>query len=239
MENPSPFSLKQSLSEWRHDISNNPAMSESSLDELESHLQDSIETLEKAGLSEQEAFIIATRRLGPTDILQAEYAKENQATLWRHNMTWLLFGWISLLFIRYVARAAMAVGFLGLNFGFSAKTTGLLTSGIICLIWITGFVFLFRFTQTLSSQAGRMSSNAKMVSKWSFPTMGTFVFAAVFISPFIIQQILFKVHSSVVLGRVYQAGVGIVEIGGPVFIMLACLIVLKFLAPKNEKTPAT
>ena len=242
MENPSPFSLKQSLSQWRQNISTNPAMSESALDELESHLQESIEALEKTGLNQQEAFMIATHRLGSPCSLQAEYAKENPVPLWRHNMIWLLLGWISLLFTRYIARAAMAVGFFGLNIGLSAKVTGWMTTGVMCLIWIAGFVALFRFAQTMGSQTGRMSSKAKMFSKWSFPSACSFFFITVFITPFFLQQVMRNTHgseASVVMGSVYQAGVGIFEIFGPVFIMLACLIVLKFLAPKNEKTPAT
>ena len=46
-------------------------------DELESHLREQIADLEAAGLAEDEAFLIAVKRLGQVDQLTAEFAREH------------------------------------------------------------------------------------------------------------------------------------------------------------------
>lgn len=53
------------------------------VEELEAHLIDEIEGLRERGLSESEAFIIATRRIGETHSLSREYFKVNVNRLWK------------------------------------------------------------------------------------------------------------------------------------------------------------
>ena len=54
------------------------------LDELEEHLRDQAEDLVESGLSEDEAFLIALKRLGAADRLTAEFAREHGDRLWKH-----------------------------------------------------------------------------------------------------------------------------------------------------------
>jgi len=71
------------IGEWRTAIVRNRAVSESDADELESHLREQLTDLETAGLSGEEAFLIAVRRLGEVDQITAEYAREHSDRLWK------------------------------------------------------------------------------------------------------------------------------------------------------------
>ncbi len=76
-------SLEPRIAEWRRAVSGGIAVRESDADELESHLRDQISDLESAGLSDDEAFLIAVRRLGRIDQLTAEFAREHGDRLWK------------------------------------------------------------------------------------------------------------------------------------------------------------
>ncbi len=69
---------------WRAALLRNRAVSAPDVDELESHLRDQITDLEGAGLSNDEAFLIAVKRLGEVDPLTSEYARVHGERLWKH-----------------------------------------------------------------------------------------------------------------------------------------------------------
>lgn len=75
METPTSFDLDQAIQQWRERLAQSPALHQESLNELETHLRDSIAILERSGLSQVEAFTTATRRLGGERQLQNEFAK--------------------------------------------------------------------------------------------------------------------------------------------------------------------
>lgn len=71
------------LAQWRRYLAGDPALAAVDLDELESHLRDQIDDLESIGLSGEEAFLIAVRRLGRVDELSREFAREHSDRLWK------------------------------------------------------------------------------------------------------------------------------------------------------------
>jgi hypothetical protein len=71
------------IGQWRSAMLRNRAVTESDADELEGHLREQLADLRKAGLSDDEAFLIAVRRLGEVDRLTAEYAREHGDRLWK------------------------------------------------------------------------------------------------------------------------------------------------------------
>jgi len=74
---------EERIRQWRAAITRDPAVVGADADELESHLRDQIAELEGAGLRQDEAFIIAVRRLGEIDRITAEYAREHGDRLWK------------------------------------------------------------------------------------------------------------------------------------------------------------
>ncbi|MEY2410657.1 MAG: hypothetical protein QOF48_3327 [Verrucomicrobiota bacterium] len=75
MEKPTPFSLIDSLRRWREHVNRLPTFERENIDELETHLRDSLARLQAGGLSEQEAWLVALKRLGYSDALEHEFAK--------------------------------------------------------------------------------------------------------------------------------------------------------------------
>ena len=75
MENPTPFDLNEAIRRWQEKLGRSPAIGADNLEELASHLRASVQRLKAGGLSEEEAFVIATRRIGERGGLEQEYAK--------------------------------------------------------------------------------------------------------------------------------------------------------------------
>ena len=75
MENQTQFDLNLAIRRWRAKLNQSPTVSSQSADELESHLRDSSIALESAGLSAEEAFMVAAKRMGTTVSLEEEYEK--------------------------------------------------------------------------------------------------------------------------------------------------------------------
>ena len=92
MENSAPFDLDQALSQWRASLENLGGVQAEELEELEGHLRESISALHAKGLAVQEAFMIATRRLGSDRQLSAEFAKAKPQRLWTGRAMWMAGG---------------------------------------------------------------------------------------------------------------------------------------------------
>lgn len=75
--------LEDQIGQWRAAVLRGRAVDDADADELEGHLREQIGDLEAAGLNEEEAFLIAVRRLGQVDLITAEFAREHSDRLWK------------------------------------------------------------------------------------------------------------------------------------------------------------
>ena len=92
MENPTAFDLNHAISRWRDDLRQSPYFREENLAELEAHLRDSVAELQGRGLTDEEAFLLATRRIGDPERLDPEFAKVNRGQVWLNRVLWMLVG---------------------------------------------------------------------------------------------------------------------------------------------------
>ena len=92
MENPTLFDLNRAIQQWRESLGASPAFQRENLEELEAHLRDSMAALASRGLSMEEAFWVATRRIGTGDALAPEFGKVNRQTVWLDRLFWMLIG---------------------------------------------------------------------------------------------------------------------------------------------------
>ena len=76
--------LETDIAEWRAFVERGPAVDGRDVEELEAHLRDQITDLAAAGLAEDEAFLVAVKRMGNVDALSREFAREHSGRLWRH-----------------------------------------------------------------------------------------------------------------------------------------------------------
>lgn len=77
------MTLDEQVARWRGFVGRRPAMLAEDLEEMESHLRDQIADLSAAGLSEDEAFLIAVRRMGSVDEISREFALAHSDRLWK------------------------------------------------------------------------------------------------------------------------------------------------------------
>ncbi|HLP78412.1 MAG TPA: permease prefix domain 1-containing protein [Candidatus Paceibacterota bacterium] len=129
METTAPFDLNQAIQQWRESLSQSPAFRGENLDELESHLRDSVMSLKAHELNDEEAFLVAIRRLGRMNTLEQEFGKVNVATVWRDRALWMLAGMLFYLvgwnMTTFIAAALRYSG-------------GMVTQNGILLGWLSG-----------------------------------------------------------------------------------------------------
>lgn len=75
--------LEAQIAEWREFIGRGRAIDEPDAEELENHLRDQVADLLDAGLSDEEAFLVAVKRMGSIDTVSREFAREHSERLWK------------------------------------------------------------------------------------------------------------------------------------------------------------
>jgi hypothetical protein len=75
--------VESQIAEWRAYVASAPGVNGRDVDELEDHLRHQIADLNAAGLTADEAFLVAVKRVGDIDSLSREYAREHSGRLWK------------------------------------------------------------------------------------------------------------------------------------------------------------
>lgn len=139
-----PFDLNRSLQEWRRRFAASAPIRSENIDEMEAHLRDSTAAWVGRGLTEEEAFLIALRRIGPSDALAAEFAKVHPGDVRRTRAVWMLGGVFLFLIVNDLAGLASGAAVLfGNRWGIEALRLGwlgVLTSGLV--LTLASFAFL-------------------------------------------------------------------------------------------------
>jgi hypothetical protein len=78
--------VESQIAEWRAYVAKAPAVDGRDVDELEAHLRDQIAELDSAGLTADEGFLVAVKRMGDLDSLSREFAREHSGRLWKQLM---------------------------------------------------------------------------------------------------------------------------------------------------------
>ncbi len=75
--------LEAQIRHWRRWLQRRPAIRDSDVEELESHLRDLVAELRATGLDADEAFLVAVKRMGNLDAVSREFAREHSERLWK------------------------------------------------------------------------------------------------------------------------------------------------------------
>ncbi len=78
-----PEELEAQFAQWRQYVLRRKELQPFDADELEDHLRGSVDELIAAGLSPDEAFLVAVKRMGSLDELSREFAREHSERLWK------------------------------------------------------------------------------------------------------------------------------------------------------------
>ena len=76
-------SLEGQIEQWRSYLRRRQAIRPVDVEELEDHLRGEVAALHGAGLSENEAFLVAVKRMGALDAISNEFAREHSERLWK------------------------------------------------------------------------------------------------------------------------------------------------------------
>lgn len=79
--------LEEQIAQWRGYLARRRAIQTVDVAELEDHLREQVEGLREAGLDEDEAFLVAVKRMGSLDSLSREFAREHSERLWKQLVT--------------------------------------------------------------------------------------------------------------------------------------------------------
>jgi hypothetical protein len=76
-------SVEEQIALWRSYLGRRQAIHPVDVAELEDHLREQISVLAEAGLTADEAFLVAVKRMGKLDALSREFAREHSDRLWK------------------------------------------------------------------------------------------------------------------------------------------------------------
>lgn len=76
-------SLEEQIAHWREYLRRRQAFHGSDIEELEGHLRDQLTALTEGGLTGEEAFLVAVKRMGGLDALSREFARAHSERLWK------------------------------------------------------------------------------------------------------------------------------------------------------------
>ena len=195
------MSLDQQIGRWRGHVERHRSISARDVDEMEAHLRDQVQDLVALGLDDDEAFLVAVKRIGNLDAVSREFAQEHTERLWKQLVTseapatrpspdlWVAIG--------LAAGAAVA---LRLAVGLLSPERALLNAVLVVLPFLTAyFAWKRRLTPvTIAATAVAYAGAALLLNLYPFDVGGTTVAIA-------------AGHAAVAL---WLVGVGVAYAGG-------------------------
>ena len=112
------FNLQEHVLEWEEQIKREPAVTEIDIEELKSHLLDLIDDLRTSGLDDEEAFWVASKRIGidVSSVLIEEYKQENNSVIQMRRSLIILAGVLAYFLCYYFILVTSKVLFIILLF---------------------------------------------------------------------------------------------------------------------------
>lgn len=139
------FDLDEQLEQWRKRFTGTEVMRSSDIEELEQHVRDSVAALTSNGLNAEEAFVIATYRVGTPGPVEREFAKVNGSHVWSQRVFWMAAGVLGYvvcgLAIRAIASLSQVIVSLA---GGTGTPVGYTAVGITWLGWTVVAASLYR-----------------------------------------------------------------------------------------------
>jgi hypothetical protein len=75
--------IEERITQWREHLNRHEAIRTADTEELEDHLRSQIEALKEIGLNDDEALLVAVKRIGELNSLSREFAREYSERLWK------------------------------------------------------------------------------------------------------------------------------------------------------------
>ena len=91
------FDMTSSITQWQRNLASTGSVKQDEVEELTAHLLEQVQQLEETGLTKEESFLIASRRLGDAQTLAEEFVNADPKRLWVQRVLWGLIGVMVLL----------------------------------------------------------------------------------------------------------------------------------------------
>ena len=164
--------VETQIAEWRGYVAKAPAVNGRDVDELETHLRDRIDELAAAGLTEDEAFLVAVKRMGNVDSLSREFAREHSGRLWKQLVlagddqpARASTGWLEA--FAYAAAAAVVVQVARLAAGFPDEEAGWFYRNLT--------LFVLPFLAAYFARRRRLDARGSLITAAPFVLLGLVV----------------------------------------------------------------
>ena len=139
------FDLEQAIQDWKLTFRPDSSIGPDGVQEVESHLRESIERLQDSGLSMHEAFAVGLHRLGLTAELEREFAKNQPVVAWQTRLVWMVGGYLAFTLFRGGASAIVAFAGAGMAYaGVSATIAGPIAVAVLVAAWAGLLVISYR-----------------------------------------------------------------------------------------------
>jgi hypothetical protein len=135
------FDLNKQLNAWKQSFDGAETLRGGDVKELEQHVRDSVAELSAKGLTGEEAFAIAIRRVGDPRPLAAPFSRANGNRVWAQRVFWMIVGFLSLQLVWMLTWVSQVlVAYTG------APPNALLATsiGIPTVCWLVVAVILYR-----------------------------------------------------------------------------------------------
>jgi hypothetical protein len=137
-------SVETQIAEWRAHVARAPAVNGRDVTELEDHLRNQIDELSAAGLTSDEAFLVAVKRMGELDVVSREFAREHSGRLWKQlfepeEEAALGEGWLDALVLAIAAAVAIQVARLAAGFPDEEPTWLARNLGLVVLPFLAAY----------------------------------------------------------------------------------------------------
>jgi len=165
MENRTKFNLKENIEIWKSELSQNSNMTLDNINELESHLLDEIDELQRLGLNTEESLLIAKNRIGNTKELTTEYGKVNKNIYFRNKIIPYLKG--ILLFMAFITITNLLANLsviIAKNVGIDSENLNYVSIGILIFSSLALSIFAYNKYKNMSLNSRKLTNIPFLVS---------------------------------------------------------------------------
>jgi hypothetical protein len=136
-QNPA-FNCNEQIDKWINNITQEGSLTEDDGEELRSHLYDSMDELKKAGLDDEEAFLIAGKRLGNSGDWRDEFEKMNKGIIQMRRSVVILSGILAYFLVYYIVLFTSKLIFLISSYFANNEF-------LVSVNWVKRFIFSVYF----------------------------------------------------------------------------------------------
>ncbi len=229
------FNVDEHIQQWRRELNNAEVCHSSDLEELEIHLRDEMEGLGDKGLSDQEAFIVASRRLGDRANLVCEFAKVNTHTIFLKRLLWVCIGVLaSLLIPKIAATFTQGVALGALKLGMTQSGLYILIPSLQIITLMIGILAIVYFIKQFSDYATSPTWRIPFKNKLSFFMVLALVDIGILLMPLVLAIVAARYFSVQDFGRIAMAKM-YVNTFSPIIISVLIIGLAVKLAPLKRR----